>query len=105
MFTDIRILIAELKKNPLATICGLLIGCVIWLVIHLVAVEKRHEAKDERNQAKIHELQVKVLDTERFWSDKVDVIRLEQIQEVRTALERQTKIEVEQKRLIKKVLK
>lgn len=102
MFSDIRILIGELAKNPLATICGLLIACVISLVLYIVSIQKKHETKEEQSQARIQVLQDKNLTIERFWSDKLETVRVQQIQEVKDALERQTKIEAEQKRLIKK---
>lgn len=103
MFNDIRILIGELKKNPLATICGLLIASVIVLVWHIVAQDKKAEIREEHLQVKIQELNGKLLVSEREWAKKYDELRIEQIAEIRQALEKQTKIEAEQKRLLKKV--
>lgn len=105
MLTDIRVLIGELKKNPLATICGLLIACVGGLVMHVVSEQKKHETTTERNQAKIQELTGKILEVERNWAEKLDEVRIQEIGEIKEALKRQTQIEVEQKRLFKKVSK
>lgn len=105
MFSDIRLLIGELKKNPMATICGLLIASVVSLVMYIVSQDKKHDTKEEQSQAKVQALQDKLLATERFWYDKFEAVRLQQIQEVKDALERQTRIEAEQKRLTKKAIR
>lgn len=101
MFSDIRPIIGELKKNPMATICGLLIATVVSLGMYIVSLQKKHETKEERLEAKIQDLNGKLLIQEREFSGKFDEIRLQQIEELRNALERQTKIEAEQKRLLK----
>ena len=99
--SDLQILIAELKKNTLATICGLLIAAVGSLVMHIVAREKKSETKEDVLQENIHNLQIKLLTVERFWSDRVDGIRIEQIKEVREILKKQDQIDADQKRLKK----
>jgi hypothetical protein len=103
MLTDLRILIAELKNNPMPTICGLLIACIIALGMHFLSEQKRHETKEERLSAQVQELNLKILTNDREWAKKFDEVRMEQIGEMKEALARQSKIESEQKRILKKV--
>ena len=102
MIGEIKFLIGELKKNPLATVCGLLIASVVFLVLYIISQEKKWDEKEVKYQAAIQNLQDKLLTTERFWYDKFEAVRVQQIQEVKDALERQNRIEAEQKRLTNK---
>ena len=53
MIGEIKFLIGELKKNPLATVCGLLIASVVFLVLYIISQEKKWDEKEVKYQAAI----------------------------------------------------
>lgn len=91
---EIKIFIAELRKNPLSTITGVSIAAIVYLCLYIKTMIYQH---DQTLEAAKREL----IDTERRCSLEIDAIRKEQIQEAKEAAERQTKIEREIRSLIK----
>lgn len=105
MFKALALLIEELKKNTLATICGLLIAAVVYLCLYVLSLQKDHAKKEDALNAKIQELNSRLVEQERESSAKLAAIWQAQINELKEALNRQAKIEAEQKRLLKQPLK
>lgn len=91
----IKALIAELKANPLATFSGLMVAAIVYLVLMLIAVQRRMDDLQTAYRAE-------VVATERRCSQEIDAIRKEQYQELRAAGERQSKIEAEIRRIKKR---
>jgi len=91
---EIKLLLAELKKNPLSTITGVCIVAIVYLSLY---VKNQAAAYDRMIEAAKREL----IDTERRCGLEIDAIRKEQIQEAKEAAERQTIIEREIRSLIK----
>lgn len=92
---EIKIFLAELKKNPLSTITGVSIAAIVYLSLYIKTMTATH---DKAIEAAKREL----IDTERRCGLEIDAIRKEQIFEAREAAQRQTKIEAEIKSLIKR---
>ena len=90
---EIKILIGELKKNPLSTITGLCIAFVVFLSLYIKSMTAQHSHDMEAAKREI-------INTERRSALEIDLIRKEQIKEARDAAERQTKIEQEIRQLI-----
>lgn len=91
---ELKVFLAELKKNPLTTITGVSITAIVYLSLYIKTMIHTH---DQTLEAAKREL----IDTERRCSLEIDAIRKEQIKEAKEAAERQTKIEREIRSLIK----
>jgi len=91
---EIKVLLAELKKNPLSTITGVCIVAIVYLSLY---VKNQAAGYDRMIEAAKREL----IDTERRCGLEIDLIRKEQIKEAKEAAERQTIIEREIRSLIK----
>lgn len=94
MFEQIKFILIGLKENPLPTICGLLIGAVMYMWIENTSVRGKIETMAERHR-------IDLLDCEKSHAKEMKAM-LEQVNsDLRAAAERQTKIEEEQKRIKK----
>ena len=92
---EIKVLLAELKKNPLSTITGLLIAAIVYLSLYVKNQAAGYETTIEAAKREL-------IDTERRCGLEIDAIRKEQIKEAKDAAERQTKIELQIRELIKR---
>ncbi len=72
MVNEFRFLLAELKKNPLPTVCGVLIAAVVYMVLYIVDDIKRD------NEIEAAYRQELVATEKRCAADK-DALRIEQI--------------------------
>lgn len=91
---EIKIFLAELKKNPLSTITGVSMIAIVYLVLYIKTMTRAHETTLEAAKREL-------IDTERRCGLEIDAIRKEQLLEAREAAERQTKIEREIRSIIK----
>ena len=91
---EIKVLLAELRKNPLSTITGACIVAIVYLSLHIKAMTAVHDNSIEAAKREL-------INTERRCGLEIDAIRKEQLQEAKEAAERQTRIEIEIRSLIK----
>lgn len=91
MIELLRAAIDGFKKSPLPTICGLLVGAVIYMFLDLVSARSRSEAKDEAHNKSILDCIGKNIAQERRFSERLDsiqMIELRKTQEQNAELER-----------------
>lgn len=81
-----KALVGELRNNPMATFCALMVATIVYLVMFIAAQQKR---MDDLQTA----YRVEMNATERRCAQEIDQIRKEQFAELRAASERQAEIE------------
>ena len=92
---EIKALIALLRKNPLSTITVLCIVTIAYLGLYIKDISAEYQIKIEAAKREI-------IDIERRCAIEIDAVRKEQLLEAKQASERQSKIEIEINKLIKK---
>jgi hypothetical protein len=92
---EIKALIDLLRKNPLSTITVLCIVTIAYLGLYIKDISAEYQIKIEAAKREI-------IDIERRCAIEIDAVRKEQLLEAKQASERQSKIEIEINKLIKK---
>jgi hypothetical protein len=92
---EIKALIDLLRKNPLSTITVLCIVTIAYLGLYIKDISAEYQIKIEAAKREI-------IDIERRCAIEIDAVRKEQLFEAKQASERQSKIEIEINKLIKK---
>lgn len=92
---EIKALIDLLRKNPLSTITVLCIVTIAYLGLYIKDISAEYQIKIEAAKREI-------IDIERRCAIEIDAVRKEQLLEAKQASERQSKIEIEINKLMKK---
>lgn len=96
---SLKALISELRQNPLAAFCGLMVAAIVYLVLMLIEQQSQKDALqvDYRND---------ILAVERACSSRYEALlqakMTESAEKLKESTERQDKIEAELRKLRKR---